>query len=126
MDDNRLPALWGLIGPDELAHLTGAHITSARRWKRLLQLPRWLQLLIDTVHRGRLDAINPAWRGWMINPHDGQLVTPEGTSVTQGQIRALPFLYAQLHALRAQQRATEAHAPVPRAAADISALRSVR
>lgn len=108
-----LPALWGRINEASLAALTGAHITTARRWKRLRRIPRWLESLVYTVTEGRLCRIHKDWRGWMIHTRDGVLVTPEGLTVTPGQIRALPQLYAlrdalqsELRQLRADQRIT--------------------
>lgn len=90
------------ISHGELERLTGAHRTTVARWKlraRAGWLPAWLARLVNTLHRGHLDDINAAWRGWLINPHDGHLVTPEGVSVSQGQIRALPQLYELRRAL---------------------------
>lgn len=51
-----------------------------------------------------LDEVHDAWAGWIINTRDGELVSPEGVCVTMGQIRALPYLYAQIRALRELQR----------------------
>lgn len=90
------------ISHGELERLAGVHRTTAARWKRRARagfLATWLARLVNTLHRGHLDDINAAWRGWLINPHDGQLVSPEGLSVTQGQIRALPQLYELRRAL---------------------------
>lgn len=99
-----LPALWGRINEASLAALTGAHITTARRWKRLRRLPQWLESLVYTLAEGWLCRIHKDWRGWMIRTRDGVLVTPEGITVTQGQIRALPQLYALRDALQAELR----------------------
>lgn len=104
------------IPHDALARLTGAHRTTCARWKtaaRAGQLPRWLALLVNTVHRGLLDALHRDWRGWMIHTRDGVLVTPEGLTVTQGQIRALPQLYALRDALQAELRTLRETAPQP-------------
>lgn len=101
-----------------LEALTGAHRTTVARWKRLARsgrVARWLRVLVATVHRGQLDALHAAWRGWMINSQDGTLVSPEGVTVTQGQIRALPQLYALRDALQAELRGLRAaeRAPLP-------------
>jgi hypothetical protein len=85
-----LPALWGRINADTLQQLTGCHRTTAARWKRLVRVPRWLEVLVATVIEGRLDALGREFAGWRL--HQGALVSPEGLTVTQGQIRALPQL----------------------------------
>lgn len=103
------------ISHQALEALTGAHRTTVARWKRQARaghLPAWLALLVNTVHRGRLDDVNAAWRGWMINRRDGELVTPEGVCVTQGQIRALPQLYELRRALEREVQALRAQLAV--------------
>jgi len=95
------------ISGKELANLTGAHADTARRWKQAARgglVPLWLRLLVDTIHRGILDAIHPTWRGWRIHSRDGELVSPEGLCITQGQVRALPQLYALRQALEVEVR----------------------
>jgi hypothetical protein len=37
---------------------------------------------------------DPAWHGWSIG--QGKLWTPENWSISPGELRALPYLYAQL------------------------------
>jgi hypothetical protein len=97
-----LPALWGRITAESLATLTGAHITTARRWKRARRAPRWLETLVRTVVEGWLCAIAPAWRGWRVV--DGILYSPEGWSFTPGEVRALPLLRMQLRTLQVRER----------------------
>jgi hypothetical protein len=105
MDDKPLPALWGRIRAEELAQLTGAHLTSARRWKRLITLPRWLAVLVRTVFEGELADVSREFAGWRLRR--GELVSPEGWRFTPGAIRALPFLRQQISAQRAQQPVAE-------------------
>lgn len=116
------------ISHGELERLTGAHRTTVARWKRRaragLAAPPWLVRLVNAVHRGHLGDLSAAWRGWLINPRDGQLVSPEGLCVTPGQVRALPQMYdlkrtleGELLQLRATVKRLEmalaARAPAP-------------
>ncbi|MDQ2641283.1 MAG: DUF3653 domain-containing protein [Pseudomonadota bacterium] len=108
------------ISHQALEELTGAHRTTVRRWKRLAPtgwLPVWLRRLVNTVYRGRLDEIHPDWRGWRVNTKYGELVTPEGLSVTQGQIRALPQLYELRRALEGELQQLRREALTPRSPA---------
>lgn len=96
------------ISETELARLAGAHPLTARRWKREGRRGRvatWLARLVNTVHRGQLDELHQAWRGWLINQVDGELVSPEGVRFRLEQIRALPVLLELRHALEAELRA---------------------
>jgi len=102
MDDNRLPALWGRATTETLSTLTGAHHTTARRWKRLTELPRWLAILVRVVLEGELADVSAEFAGWCIR--HGELVSPEGVRFTPGQIRALPFRLQQVQAMRARER----------------------
>jgi hypothetical protein len=113
MDDNCLPALWGRANVDTLAQLTGAHPTTARRWKRLKALPRWLAILVRVVLEGELADVSAEFAGWCIR--HGELVSPEGSRFTPGQIRALPILRQQLVAYRVSllHGADHAHDHIP-------------
>ncbi len=105
MDDKPLPALWGRIRAEELALLTGAHLPTARRWKRAVRLPRWLSVLVRSVAEGWLDDLSPEFAGWCVR--GGQLISPEGWQFSPGEIRALPFLRQQLALARVDQRGDE-------------------
>ena len=69
-----------------LVELTGVHPVTARRWKKLTRLPRWLERLVRVCVRGELDDVDRAWRGWRIRA--GELVSPEGLTYTPGAVRA--------------------------------------
>ena len=49
-------SLYG-IGAEELVAITGAHLSTARRWKRLRRLPRWLQRVVSLCIFGDLGQI---------------------------------------------------------------------
>ncbi len=102
MNNKPLPALWGRVNAETLAEATGAHLTTARRWKRLTVLPVWLARFVRVIVEGHLEEIAAAWSGWRIVA--GDLVSPEGWSVSPGEIRALPFMRQQLAHYKAQAR----------------------
>jgi hypothetical protein len=94
-------ALYG-ISAALLVHLTGAHRTTAARWKRNPRIARWLERLVRVCHQGELGEIDSTWSGWRLE--GGELVSPEGWRFTPGQIRVIPFLHAQIRTLRAERR----------------------
>ncbi len=73
------------LSNDELARLTGAHITSVRRWRRRGILPKPISKLLEFVAQNRLD--HWGWKGWVF--HDGKLTSPDGFAVTSGEIQAI-------------------------------------
>jgi Phage protein len=87
---------------DVLCALTGAHLTTARRWKRTRRAPRWLRLLIQLCIEGELGAIARHWDGWSIRGK--HLVSPEGWEFTPGEVRSIPFMHSQVAAYQARQR----------------------
>jgi hypothetical protein len=97
-----LPPLYGRIRAQELAQLTGAHPTTARRWKRAVRVPRWLETLVRVIREGSLAEISAAWDGWRIV--GGELVSPEGVATTPGEIRAIPYTRALVAQYQGQQR----------------------
>lgn len=102
MQSNGLPSLWGRATAEDLAELTGAHITTARRWKRQARPPAWLERLVCLALEGELGEISPAWRGWRVD--QDKLISPEGWSFRAGEIRSLPFLHSQIASYQALQR----------------------
>lgn len=85
-----------------LVALTGAHLATARRWKRAACVPRWLARLIAVCWRGELAEISPAWAGWRLV--GGALVSPEGWEATPGDVRSLPFLRQQIAMYQSEAR----------------------
>jgi hypothetical protein len=85
--------------------VTGAHLSTARRWKRLRRVPRWLQRLVAVCVFGDLGQVHRAWRGWKLK--DKTLVSPEGWEFTFGEIRAIPFMHAQIRTYQRLQRSVQ-------------------
>jgi hypothetical protein len=75
-----------------LVELTGVHPVTVRRWKKLAQVPRWLERLVRVCLRGELGEIDRTWSGWRIVR--GELVSPEGWRFTPGAVRA-SYLWKQ-------------------------------
>jgi hypothetical protein len=53
-----------------------------------------------------LGCFDPAWKGWRIQ--DGKLVSPEGWTVTQSDVLALPLMRAQLAGYQRDERIAKA------------------
>jgi hypothetical protein len=97
-------SLYG-IAAEQLVAITGAHLSTARRWKRRRRLPRWLQRVVSLCVFGDLGQIHKAWRGWKLK--DTTLVSPEGWEFTFGEIRAIPFMHAQIRTYQRLQRCVQ-------------------
>jgi hypothetical protein len=90
------------IAAEQIARLTGVHLSTARRWKRTGKHPRWLEPFVAMALNGQLGPIAGAWRGWILRgPY---LVSPEGWQFTFGEIRSIPFLHAQVRTYQTRER----------------------
>lgn len=76
--------IWAL-NPETLHNITGAHITTCRRWLRHPP-PELVVRLVCIVMGGDLGAINETWRGWKLSKK-GELSSPEEWTFTPGRIR---------------------------------------
>lgn len=92
-------ALHGLSA-EELARLTDAHITTARRWLKSRRAPRVVMLALSLVRFGDLGAASPDWTGWSVRADE--LVSPEGSTFTPGMVRSGPLFERAAAELRAQ------------------------
>jgi hypothetical protein len=86
-------ALYG-YSAERLAELTGAHLATARRWKRQAHARPWLARLVRLCIEGHLGEISPEWDGWSLK--HGKLYSPEGWEFTPGAVRAIPLMQAQI------------------------------
>ena len=77
--------IWALT-PEKLHNITGAHITTCRRWLKHPP-PELVVRLVCILIGGDLGAINKQWRGWTVRK-DGQLVSPEQWVFTTGRVLA--------------------------------------
>lgn len=93
MDPHGLPA-W------RLAEACQVSLDTARRWKRQGRLPPPADRLADLVIGGELGALADPWRGFVLRQKI--IWTPEGFSVTPGQVCAIPYRLAQIAALQQQ------------------------
>lgn len=88
-----LPAAW-------LAHVTGVHLETAKRWKRAGAIPKHYAHLVALRTEGNLGVIAGDWDGWRLR--DQQLWTPDDVVVTPGEIRAIPYQKELLRELKKQ------------------------
>ena len=90
------------VSAEELARLTGVHLTTALRWKRTRRTKRWLHLLVSMCVWGKLAPASRHWAGWFVRGE--HLVSPEGWCFTPGEVRAIPFMRAQIQTYQQLQR----------------------
>lgn len=90
------------IRAEQLAALGCVHLSTARRWKRTGKCPRWLERLVRVCHRGELDDIHRAWRGWRLER--GELISPEGWQFSPGAVRSIPLLQTQVKTYQLERR----------------------
>lgn len=93
----------GLITAEDVASTLGVSIRTISRWRAdparvPVAVRLWLELL-----RGRIEAIHPAWSGWIINNQTGDLISPEGVTWTPGRLNAMPYVFGERDALRAEK-----------------------
>jgi hypothetical protein len=81
----------------EIAEICHVSEKTARRWKDGQIVPPHAVLL---VLRGSLGAFHADWHGWIINPRDGDLVSPEGWRIRMTDVLASRLHQAQLSAWR--------------------------
>ena len=98
-------SLYGIVSAEELVALTGCHLSTAKRWKRNRRVPRWLQRLVSLYAFGELGHLAKAWDGWRIRGK--HLISPEGWQFTFGEIRAIPFMHAQIRTYQRLQRCVQ-------------------
>ena len=91
------------VPAEELARLTGVHVTTARRWKRGAPLEPPVARLLSLLLTGDLGAISPAWRGWRLV--DGKLYGPDLVDgFTPGDVLSIPYLRSQVAAYQSRLR----------------------
>jgi hypothetical protein len=81
-----------------LAQITGVHLDTAKRWKRAGRIPEPHRTIVRLRTQGDLGDITGSWRGFRLAQHE--LWTPEGTRVSPGEIRAIPYRREELKELQ--------------------------
>jgi hypothetical protein len=102
-----LPDLVHGMSAEALATLTGAHISTARRWKQFKTLPPVVAKALALIHPqegGRIEALHATWAGWRIDPSTGALQSPEGWSFTPGEVLAGRLAEARIAELDTMRR----------------------
>jgi len=77
--------------PDQLASLSYSSLRSAQRWTREKKAPKSIEALLQFRALGAIE--DPAFKGWFFSK--GQLVAPNGVSVTPGLIEGLTLVHQQ-------------------------------
>ena len=85
---------------EELAQITGTHVTTARRWLRRRTAPPAVLMALSFLRFGDLGAVSPEWAGWSLR--GGELWSPENQPYTPGMVRAGPLHEHSARAYRAQ------------------------
>lgn len=85
------------ISPRWIADAAGVSLRTATRWKAR-GVPRSMERAIALVVHGDLGELAPAWAGWKL--WDGRLWSPEGSSFSAGEVRAIPYRAEQLRAMQ--------------------------
>jgi hypothetical protein len=85
------------LSASTISDLCHVSLPTARRWKRRRQVPASHARLLELLIFGQLGALCSAWSGWRMR--EGKLITPEGWSVSPGEVRAIPYRLAQVSEL---------------------------
>lgn len=86
-----------------IAQVCGVDLTTARRWKRRAQRPPdWAFPLL----MGDLGFFDPRWKGWRLIK--GDLVSPEGWTLSCGDVLAQRLAQAQIAAYQVENRRLKA------------------
>lgn len=95
----------GGISRDQAAVLCGVCSKTYRRWEAgQARVPWAAYQLLRILALGELPGAGETWRGWRFR--DNQLHTPEGWSLTAGELAALPWLLQLKAAIHTDRRPT--------------------
>lgn len=98
------PQLFG-INVNELSRICHVSLKTAARWKSGTTCPPESALLLLAADLGCFDA---KWKGWCVRR--GNLVSPEGWEITQGDVISSPLLRQQLAAFKTELKRLRAAA----------------
>lgn len=76
--------------PAYIAEVLGVPVRTARYWRAQGRMPESFGRLLQIAHDPDLGFLDERWRGYKLR--DGELQTPEGRSISIGDINALPLL----------------------------------
>jgi len=80
----------------------GVSKATAAAWKKGTRKPSRRAVRLFSLF-AQQKVLPDEFEGWKFN-RAGDLVTPEGSALTQGMIRAIPLLYQQISALKCELR----------------------
>lgn len=93
------------INVKELSRICHVSLKTATRWKDGTTCPPESALLLLAADLGCFDA---AWKGWTVRR--GHLISPEGWSITLGDVISSPLLRQQLAAFKTELKRLRAAA----------------
>ena len=89
----------------QLARATGVTERAVRRWKKRGEIPEPYQSALRVSLGADSGIASPAWTGWRFKDAD-RLISPEGVTYTQGEIRASPLQREAIHFYRRRAKST--------------------
>jgi len=92
------------VPAEQIARLTGVHVTTARRYKRGEPVPEPVARLLSIMLLGDIGALDASWRGWRVIR--GELYGPDlANGFRPGDVLSLPFVRLQLKNYQSEERA---------------------
>lgn len=97
MEWNLSELIYG-IPAERVAEICQVALKTARRWKATRSIPASRRQCLLLALDGDLGAITGTWAGFKLL--HGELVTPEGDTLTPGDVRAISYRRQQVRALK--------------------------
>ncbi len=88
----------------DIAKLTRCTERTVSRWLKRGRIPETPLKLLQIIQSGKLGEIHDEWHGWKICSRTGQLWSPNGEKMHQGDISAIKYRLHQIRALRDELR----------------------
>jgi len=76
------------------------------------EIPSTPHRLLELIQNGKLENIHADWAGWRICSRTGQMRTPNGDKVSQGDIQAIRDRKRQIAQMPLEMRQLRAHLKV--------------
>ncbi len=110
-----------------IAKQTRCHKRTVEKWIMNGRIPETPYRLLEITQNGQLKHIHNDWTGWRICSRTGQMRTPNGDKVSQGDIQAIRYrkrqiaqMQLEIREMRAQLQVNEAFALIKGELASLS------